>query len=67
MGVLCREHQRKLAGGGIKSAKVYLKNGKKKFVGTNHLKTTESGTWWFLLCFSRNLGTKCFLKENEGI
>ena len=63
MGVLCREHQRKLAGGGIKSAKVYLKNGKKKFVGTNHLKTTESGTWWFLLLFFKEPGDQMLLER----
>lgn len=61
MGVLCREDQRKLAAGGIKSAKTYFKNGQKKFVGTSHLKTTESGTWCFCISFSTNLGTKCFL------
>ena len=61
MGVLCREHQRMLAAGGVKSARTYLKNGKKKFVGTRHLKTSESGTWCFFHLFFKEPGDQMLL------
>ena len=45
MGVLCREYQRKLATLGVKSSKTYISGGRKRYVGTKHLKGSESGPW----------------------
>ena len=59
MGVLCREYQRKLATLGVKSSKTYVSGGKKKYVGTKHLKGSESGPWCVsIFC---NTCQPCFL------
>ena len=34
---------------GAKSASTYVSGGKRKFVGTKHLKQSESGSWFPLL------------------
>ena len=49
MGVLCREYQRMLTSQGVKSATTYVSGGKRRFVGTKHLKQSESGSWFSLL------------------
>ena len=45
MGTLCREVQKQMSRSGIKSAKTYNSGGRKRFVGTRHLKQSESGAW----------------------
>lgn len=46
LGVLCRAYQKKLASLGKRSAKTYRSgDGKKRFVGTVHLKTSGSRAW----------------------
>lgn len=42
MGTLCRKIQKQLSAG-IKSAKTYQSGGRKRFVGTRHLKESEPG------------------------
>ncbi len=51
LGTMCKNHMKLLASSGVKSARTYESGGRKRFVGTRHLKQSESlvfqfGTWY---------------------
>lgn len=47
LGTMCKQHMKLLASSGVKSARTYESGGRKRFVGTRHLKQSESLVFQF--------------------